>query len=391
MFTFLKSVSRILVLLCFLLSTVLVGQSDSRSRRLTRADLEWVPAYLRTPITTSMQDTPLDQALFIVATEGDFRLSYNIDQLPLDQKISLELTDVPVLEVLLRVAELTGTEVVMTNGQHLAVVPAIKQPGSIKGLIRDRATGQPLRGVNVLLAGTYLGAATDPSGQFVINHVYPGTYTVQASMMGYKPQQAAEVVYDGYNHVDLAFELEPTVISLSEIVITPGHFSLMERIPTTRHALRAEDIRSFPQLGEDIYRAVNRLPGLANNDFAAGFYIRGGRQNEVLVLLDGMELYNPFHLKIQDGFMSFIDVESIRGIEMMTGAFPAEYGNRLSGVFNLKTISPRPNSSRTSLAISFLNARVLTENSFAKGRGRWMLLARRGYIDLLLKVAGQEV
>ncbi|MCK5642454.1 MAG: TonB-dependent receptor, partial [Gammaproteobacteria bacterium] len=154
---------------------------------------------------------------------------------------------------------------------------------------------------------------------------------------------------------------------------------------------RAEDIRSFPQLGEDIYRAVSRLPGITSNDIAAGFYIRGGEHDQVLVLLDGMELYIPFHLKALDGFMSIIDVESIRGIEMMTGAFPAEYGNRLSGVFNLKTISPLPHRNRTSLAISFLNARLLTENSFANGRGHWMVLARRGYIDLLLEGAGEDM
>ncbi|UCD37434.1 MAG: TonB-dependent receptor, partial [Fidelibacterota bacterium] len=92
-----------------------------------------------------------------------------------------------------------------------------------------------------------------------------------------------------------------------------------------------------------------------------------------------------------DGFMSMIDVESIRGIDMITGAYPAEYGNRLSGVFNLKTISPLPYRKRTSLAISFLNARLLAENSFAHGRGQWMFLARRGYIDLLLKGSGEDL
>ncbi|MFC1535708.1 TonB-dependent receptor domain-containing protein, partial [Candidatus Neomarinimicrobiota bacterium] len=227
-------------------------------------------------------------------------------------------------------------------------------------------------------------------GHFSIRQVPPGRYTVQFSMMGYKPE-VVETNYDGYEPVELHVRLEPTIISLNKIIITPGHFSLMENLPTTRHALRAEDIRTFPQLGEDIYRAVSRLPGLASNDFAAGFYIRGGQQDEVLVLLDGMELYSPFHLKITDGFLSFIDVESIRGIDMITGAFPAEYGNRLSGVFSLKTITPQLNRSRTSLAISFLNARVLTERIFAKGRGQWMLLARRGYIDLILKAAGQEI
>ncbi|MFC1547815.1 TonB-dependent receptor domain-containing protein [Candidatus Neomarinimicrobiota bacterium] len=374
----------------FALATCVVGQSHPNSRRLASSDLEWVSEALKTPVSVSFRDTPLEEALHMIAVKGDLRLSYNRDQLPMEQQVTLELMAVPALEALLQVTELTRTEIMLTNGVHLAIVPATLRPGIIQGMVFDGATGEPLQGANVLAVGTYMGAASDQVGRFLIRQVPPGRYTMQFLMMGYKPA-VIEASYDGYQSVEVNVQLEPTILSLDQIIITPGHFSLMEYLPSTRHALVAEDIRTFPQLGEDIYRAVSRLPGLASNDFAAGFYIRGGQQDEVLVLLDGMELYSPFHLKITDGFLSFIDVESIRGIDMITGAFPAEYGNRLSGVFSLKTITPQLNRSRTSLAISFLNARVLTERIFAKGRGQWMLLARRGYIDLILKAAGQEI
>ncbi|MCK4578916.1 MAG: TonB-dependent receptor, partial [Candidatus Marinimicrobia bacterium] len=215
-------------------------------------------------------------------------------------------------------------------------------------------------------------------------------HTIQATMMGYLPQVVESVAYNGYDPVEVQIALEQTVIQLSEIVITAGQFSLMEDIPVATLALRAENVRTFPQLGEDIYRAVSRLPGITSNDFAAGFYVRGGENEQVLVLLDGMEIYKPFHMQELDGFMSIIDVESIRSVDLITGAFPAQYGNRLSGVFNLKTISARPKQKRTSVAISFLNARLLTENSFAKGRGQWMLLARRGYLDVIMNNAGED-
>jgi hypothetical protein len=345
---------------------------------------------VKATISVSFRDVPLEEALHMVAVKGDLRLSYNRDQLPTAQNVTLQLSQVPALEALLQVAELTRTEVMLTNGEHLAIVPAETRPGIIMGLVLDRDTGQPLRGANVLVAGTYMGAATDQAGRFSIRQVPPGRYTVQFSMMGYT-HEIIETNYDGYKPVELSVQMEPTVLSLDKIIITPGHFSLMEEMPTANLALKAEDIRSFPQLGEDIYRAVSRLPGVTSNDIAAGFYVRGGDHEQVLVLLDGMELYNPFHLKALDGFMSMIDVESIRGIDMITGAYPAEYGNRLSGVFNLKTISPLPYRKRTSLAISFLNARLLAENSFAKGRGQWLFLARRGYIDLLLKGAGEDI
>jgi hypothetical protein len=147
---------------------------------------------------------------------------------------------------------------------------------------------------------------------------------------------------------------------------------------------------SFPQIGEDIYRAINRLPGVSGNDVSAKFNIRGGEHDEVLVMLDGMELYDPFHLKDLDGFLSIIDVEAIRSIDMITGAFPAEYGNRLSGIFNMKSVSPTVENRRTSLAISFLNARFLTQGGSSNGKWQWLFLARRGYLDLLLKWLSPE-
>jgi len=125
--------------------------------------------------------------------------------------------------------------------------------------------------------------------------------------------------------------LAEEAIPLSEVIVTPGHFSMMQKETTIRQTLKREDIRSFPQLGEDIYRAVTRLPGLAGNDYSSKFSVRGGENEEVLVLLDGMKLYEPFHLKDFGGSVSVIDVEAIGGIDMITDAFTADYGDRLSG------------------------------------------------------------
>ena len=108
------------------------------------------------------------------------------------------------------------------------------------------------------------------------------------------------------------------------------------------------------------------------------------------MLLDGLELYEPFHLKdINGGALSIIDVETIGGLDMMTGAFPAAYGNRLSGVFDMKSARPSfTDRRRTSLAISVMNARFLSEGYFNNQRGHWLFVARRGYLDLVLGLTG---
>ncbi len=209
-------------------------------------------------------------------------------------------------------------------------------------------------------------------------------------MIGYKRMRMEHIRVDDGAATSISFELVEDVIQLKEVIVTPGHFAMMQKDLTVKQTLKPEDIRSVSQIGEDVYRAVTRLPGLAGNDYSSKFTVRGGEQEEVLVLLNGLELYDPFHLKDFTGAISVIDVEAIGGIDLITGAFPAEYGDKLSGVFNIKTTSPSLERRRTSAALSFMNVRFLSEGSFVKGKGQWLVLARRGYIDLVLKLIGEN-
>lgn len=275
-----------------------------------------------------------------------------------------------------------NTKALMMNRDSLS--------GQIAGQVIDKKTGEPLQGVNIIVRNTSFGTASDNDGYFLIQKIPAGAYTLEASMVGYYQENRDSISVNAKRPVHINFELNERIYRLKELIVTPGYFSLMETEPKSSSALGSADLQHFPQLGEDIYRAVSRLPGLSSNDFSAKFYVRGGDQDEVLILLDGMELLNPFHLKDFGGSLSVIDVKIIREIDMITGAFPAEYGNRLSGVFNMSTRTPSTEKSKTSLALSFMNARFLSEGSLNKGKYRWQVLARRGYIDLILGLIGED-
>jgi len=135
---------------------------------------------------------------------------------------------------------------------------------------------------------------------------------------------------------------------------------------------------------------VTRLPGISSNDFSAKFTVRGGEHDEVFVSLDGLEIFDPFHLKdINGGALSIVDVHAIGGIDLMTGGFPVQYGGHLSGVFNISTIDPRAKR-QTSVGISLMNARVMNEGQFNEGKGSWLVSVRRGYLDLVLSLMNEE-
>ncbi len=268
---------------------------------------------------------------------------------------------------------------------------AATKNGNVFGRVIDRNTREPMLGVYLRVLGTRWGAVTDVAGNYKILGVPAGAYTLEASRLGYEKQQIEKLVVQADSTTRANFELLETELSLKEIVVTPGSFDLMRDEPATQQALSREDIQSIPHFGEDIYRAIKRLPGIASNDYSARFTIRGGEHNEVLVLLDGLELYEPFHMKdINGGALSIVDVQAIGGITLMTGGFPAEYGNRLSGVFNITSASPAASRRRTSLGLSFMNARFMSEGTFAGNKGQWLFSGRRGYLDLVMDIVEPE-
>ncbi len=109
-------------------------------------------------------------------------------------------------------------------------------------------------------------------------------------------------------------------------------------------------------------RGVTLMPGTAGNDASARFSVRGGREDEVMVLLDGFEVYEAYHLKDYSSALSVVAPETVAGVELLSGGFSAEYGDRMSGVLNVVTLDP--SARRTRLGLSALNVRGQGSGTF---------------------------
>jgi outer membrane receptor protein involved in Fe transport len=139
----------------------------------------------------------------------------------------------------------------------------------------------------------------------------------------------------------------------------------------------------MPHAADDLYRAVKRLPGAAGGDFSAKFNVRGGEQDEVLVILDGLELVEPFHLKDFQSVFSIIDAEAVGGVDFLTGGFPAEYGDRMSGVLDISVSTPA-GPPTTSVGVGTMNGRLLSTGSFHGDDGQWVVSGRAWYPDAVV-------
>ena len=128
-------------------------------------------------------------------------------------------------------------------------------------------------------------------------------------------------------------------LRLAEVVVTPSRFGVTSTSTAAAASLTAEQLEVLPQLGDDLYRSITRLSGLAADDISAQFWVRGAPHGELLARLDGVDLIEPFHLKDVDGALAIVDPAVIQRLDLTTGGFAAEFGDRLAGVLIMETKS----------------------------------------------------
>ena len=173
-----------------------------------------------------------------------------------------------------------------------------------------------------------------------------------------------------------------TPVPLEKIVVTPGRFTIHDGT-SARISLSKQEIERFPLVDNDVMRAGHVFPGVASSDYSARFSVRGGEKDDISVRLDGLELYNPYHLQDFGGAVSLIGLDLVENTELLMGGFPAEYGEKMSGVFDITTRTPNAEQFTANFGIDLINATATLEGPVTD-KGSWLLSARRGYIDLIL-------
>lgn len=311
------------------------------------------------------------------------------DSLPgLDRWIVLHAAGLSARYALDRI--LGGTSLIALVSPSGEVV-LVRKPASharsarIHGVVREDGTTAPLGGARVELVGTRFSTYTRDDGHFAFEQVPFGEYAMRVARLGFGPATVAGIRVPLEVRDSLTITLVRTSVSLSEVVVTPGYFGLLQSSVAAPQALTRQQLETVPQIGEDIYRAVTRLPGVSGDDFSAKFSVRGSSGDQLYVSLDGLELVEPFHLRDLGGAFSIVDIQALGSAALTMGGFSAEYGDRLGGVFTLRSLDPRTDRVRTSLGLSLMNARVTSQGGFANGKGGWLFSARPGYLDIAMK------
>ncbi|MEJ2104419.1 MAG: carboxypeptidase-like regulatory domain-containing protein, partial [Ignavibacteriaceae bacterium] len=203
--------------------------------------------------------------------------------------------------------------------------------GRLAGRITDAASNEPLPFVNVVIMGTTLGAATDIDGYYSIINIPPGTYTVKASAIGYNSvtYQDVKVSIDLTTTID--FQLSESSVELKEEVVVVATKPLVKMDLTSSTAIVGDDVISQLPVAE--VQDVLKLQAGVVVSAGGQIHIRGGRSNQIAYQIDGVPVTDVY-----DG-SSVVDVNqnAVQELQVISGAFNAEYGQAQSGVVNLVT------------------------------------------------------
>lgn len=203
--------------------------------------------------------------------------------------------------------------------------------GSVSGKITDAKTNEELPGVNIILKGTYYGAATDLRGRYQIEAINPGNYTIEISYIGFKTMQFTGIRIEAGRNFQLDVKLEESVLTLDQDVVVVGDKPLLDVEETqSKRTISREDIDIA--IVENITDLVTQQAGVIKSDNA--IHIRGGRSYENAFLLDGVSVQDPL---AGTGFGLQLSAAAIEEVDVITGGFNAEYGQATSGVVNVRT------------------------------------------------------
>ncbi|GAB4342901.1 MAG: hypothetical protein Kow0037_30630 [Calditrichia bacterium] len=201
--------------------------------------------------------------------------------------------------------------------------------GSLVGQVKDSQTGEKLMGVFILVEGTPLGAQTTEDGSYFIHNIPAGEYKVSAQIIGYEKKTYLNVQISPDRKTTLNFALRPEAISGDQILVEAEMPVVRKDITASQYVVARKELEVLPVTTID--QVLETHAGVAE-----GGHIRGGRSEEVTYLIDGI----PINQSISGGIGSFLPVEAIQEMTILTGGWDPEFGNASSGVINIITRRP---------------------------------------------------
>ena len=261
----------------------------------------------------------------------------------------------------------------------------------VRGKVLDAESKQPLVGVIIVAkSNSQLNAVTDGDGYFTISNVPVGRQSFMFQYMGYEPAVASEVLVTSGKELELNMAMTESLQKLDEVTISATKESdkaLNEFATISSRSISVEETKRYAASFADPARMAQNFMGVSNGgDMFNGIIVRGNSPKNVLWRLEGIEIPNPNHfsgLGTTGGAISMLNANVLGTSDFYTGAFPAEMGNALSGVFDMKFRNGNTEKREHTFQLSTLGTELASEGPFKKG-GKSSYLLNYRYSTLAL-------
>jgi len=258
----------------------------------------------------------------------------------------------------------------------------------VYGSVKNALNNEPIPFANVVVDGTSKGTTTDIDGNFELTDIEPGLYNFKCSYISYNTDLKTEIQLTPNKNLRLDFALTENTQIINEVQVTANTFNKTEESPTSLRTINTSEILRSPGGNRDISKVITNLPGVSSSpSFRNDIVIRGGAPNENRFFLDGVEIPNINHFATQGssgGPVGILNVNFIREVDFYSGAFPANRGNALSSIMELKQIEGSDEEFSASFMLGSSDAGI-TINTPISEKSSLLLSARRSYLQFLFK------
>ncbi len=314
-----------------------------------------------------------------MSNEGGFTFSYGQD-VPLNKQVHIKPVRQSIKKHLDHIFPGDSLQYI-EKGNKILIIPLTPQPGkvilqqTIKGRILDLDSKTPLPGVNIVLGSVspLTGIVSDENGYFKFENVPVGRHDLKFSSVGHEPKTVSNILITSGKESIVSVEMEESVVNLSEVTINARDNkseTINDIVVVSGRSFSANEIETYPGSMSDISRTVLSYPGVvSNNDGKNHIIIRGNSPKGLQWRLEGIEIPNLNHFSdigASGGGVNIISNNMIAGSDFLSGAFPAEYGNALSGVFDIRLRTGNNEKHEQTIQAGLIGTELMIEGPLKK-------------------------
>jgi outer membrane receptor for ferrienterochelin and colicin len=275
---------------------------------------------------------------------------------------------------------------IILPGLIIHLVSGYTQTGTIKGRVYNTSNNESLPFTSIAVYGTSISVISDSTGNYSFSGIMPGYYKLAAFSVGFENTVTEEFHVTNAGAVYIDISMKEKSVEIDQVVVKASAFKRSEESPVSLKSIGISVIERSPGGNRDISRVIQALPGVASGvSYRNDLIVRGGGPSENKFLLDGMEIPNLNHFGTQGasgGSVGIINSDFLREVDLYTGSFPANRGNALSSVLELKLIDGNQDEMRYRTAIGASEIALSASGPLGK-KSTLLFSIRRSYLQFL--------